>query len=776
MIRHYLKVAWRNLLKYRTQTIVNIMGLAVGFACFALSLIWIRYELTFDRYHTGADRLYMAYRISLTDATGYDLLVENVVPLLHESFPEVETVCGISLYKNSAGLNVPGGKALSGTQLYADSAFMQMFGIRVLAGDTDFLHNREKVAVTEDYARRLFGTTDVVGKEVEPHYAAKMTISAVVSSLPHSSLSFDYWRGGWNDKDQLSGSPVLIRLHPDADIEAFARKAQDYKVVQDGKDTYPLRDVHWMPLTRFHYSDVNTDQSIRFTYLVLFAGVGLLVILSSLLNYLALFVTRMHIREREIELRQVNGASRWNLFVQFATEYALLVAVAGLVGMTLVELALPAFQRMSGVSGGVYGEAFLYFVGVLVLSLLMLLPFVLRVRHRAMGRDRFRPLSIGVQIAMGVLFTFATVVLMKQLYFLRDTDLGWERKNIAVLTIWDTSDMDNYFEAMPRLRDDIACLACVEKAIDNHWALLAIEDYREGEVTDWKGHQPDDKPLQVLMAMESDVFADFYRLRLLQGRMMSSADQQYAVLNETAARLLNLLPNPVGTHITLQDKPVEVIGLLKDFHISAPTVPVPPMVLVGEEGLGINAEFRAMGFGSSHNMRILIKYTGSFADLREDVKTLAKKHGVLQYELERTEDLYQEYLQSETLMLRLLSVVSVVCMVVSAFGIFSMVTLSCERRRKEIALRKVNGARVGDILRFFAREYLGLLVIASVVAFPIGYVLMKHWLEHYVEQTPISAWIYIVIFAGMALLVTLCIGWRVWRAANENPAEVVKRE
>ena len=775
MIVHYLKIAWRNLLKYRTQTAVNIVGLAVGFACFALSLVWIRYELTYDGYHTGADRLYLAYRVSQTDATGYDLEVKDVVPVLRESFPEVEAVCGISLYRNSQGLNVPGEKAIGGARLSADSAFMQMFGVRVLAGDTDFLHKRDKIAVTEDYARRLFGKTDVVGEKIQDYYAGRMSIGAVVSSLPHSSFAFDYWRGGWNNDYQLSGDPVLIRLRPDADIEVFARKAQDYKVVKDGKDTYPFQDVRWMPLTRYHYSDVNTDQSVRFTYLVLFAGVGLLIILGSLLNYLALFVTRMRIREREIGLRRVNGASRWSLFVQFATEYALLVVVAGLVGMTLVELALPAFRRMSGVSGGVYGEAFFYFLGVLVLSLGMLLPFVLRIRHRTMGRDRFRPLCIGVQIAMGVLFTFATVVLMKQLYFLRHTDLGWERKNIAVLHIYDMGDKYADLELFPRLRDDIARLACAEEVIDNHLPLLEMNIFGKEKITDWEGHRPDDEPLEVLRLLESSVFTDFYGMTLLQGRMMSPTDQQYAVLNETAARLLNLR-QPVGTHITVKGKQLEIIGLLKDFHYTAPTVPVQPMLLVGEEGLGFMADLRAMGFGASHNARILIKYTGSFADLREDIQPLAEKHGVLQYELVRTEDLYQEYLQSETLLLRLLGFVSIVCIVVSAFGIFSMVTLSCERRRKEIAIRKVNGARVGDILRLFAREYLGLLVVASVVAFPVGYVLMRRWLESYVEQTPISAWIYIVIFVGMALLIALCIGWRVWRAANENPADVVKRE
>ena len=133
-------------------------------------------------------------------------------------------------------------------------------------------------------------------------------------------------------------------------------------------------------------------------------------------------------------------------------------------------------------------------------------------------------------------------------------------------------------------------------------------------------------------------------------------------------------------------------------------------------------------------------------------------------------------MQSEYLLLKLLSFVSIVCILISAFGVFSLVTLSCEQRRKEIAIRKVNGAQIGDILSMFAREYIYILIIASVIAFPIGYVLMKQWLQSYVEQTSIDAWIYLVIFAGIAFIIAICIGWRVWQAARQNPAEVIKNE
>lgn len=237
------------------------------------------------------------------------------------------------------------------------------------------------------------------------------------------------------------------------------------------------------------------------------------------------------------------------------------------------------------------------------------------------------------------------------------------------------------------------------------------------------------------------------------------------MLNESAVRLMEIT-DPVGMTVTYYGgEKATVVGVVRDFHITAPTIPVQPTLYV--------RQFNWISGGD-----ILLKYhEGAWLELRHRVDSLfAKDYPEVNYQLVNVMDEYNAYLKAEHLLMRLLAFVSTVCILVSAFGIFSMITLSCERRRKEVAIRKVNGARVGDILGLFAREYLLLLAAAAVVAFPVGYVLMKRWLESYVEQTPLSWWLYAVIFLGMALLVALCIGWRVWRAANENPAEVVKRE
>ena len=208
-----------------------------------------------------------------------------------------------------------------------------------------------------------------------------------------------------------------------------------------------------------------------------------------------------------------------------------------------------------------------------------------------------------------------------------------------------------------------------------------------------------------------------------------------------------------------------IVGMIKDFHISPPTVPVNPMIFVGE--------------GQFYNVTVTgvaVKYQeGKWKELERNVNLLMEKeYPEVDYHFISMSDAYDEYLESEYLLMKLLVFVSVICILVSAFGIFSLVTLTCRQRRKEIAVRKVNGATVRDILLIFAKEYFILLTLAALLAFAAGYAVMKRWLEQYVEQTEISIWVFILIYVAAAAVVSVSIASRVWQAARQNPAEVIK--
>ena len=765
MIRHYLKMAWRNLMKYRMQSAVSILGLAIGFTCFAFANLWMHYEASFDSCHEAADRMYLVCTESVIQNGGLSPDVPYpIATLLKRDFPDVEDACAFTRYPLHT-LEVEGQAALEVPSMQLDSCFMNFFGIRVLAGSDDFLHTDGQVALTERTARRLFGTTDVVGRSVVCNAQAS-TVCAVVSDLPHSNFSFGFiYDGGyfrkWQEVWYNAGFMAVVRLASGVTPESFEAKLRKYADKVDDSYHKMAGRLRLLPLVAVRQASFNEERLVDFSYLMLFAAAGGLVILCSLCNHLAVFLSRMDIRRRELALRRTCGSSGSGLLAMLATEYALLVLFSGFLGFVLVEVLQPSFQRLSGVEGNIYGESLLYFLMVLALSLILLLPFAFRYSslrdgfHRSGHRLKT---MVGVQLFISLLATYCTAVLMKQLDYLQQTDLGWERRGIAAITFLYPDDLKD--EIVSRIRQ----MPSANRILTDYDGLLP-EGVRASVSIGWEGKPSGHEPQKVRMACLDDTLAAFYGVGLVTGRFIRQDSEDEVMLNEAAVQAMGV-PVHLGMIVKYRSgQKGTVVGIVRNCHTAPPTVPVAPVLYVSRTQW-------------IDNRQVLMKYDEDrWAEFRRGVDSLFTCHyPEVQYQLVNVMDEYNTYLKAERLLMRLLAFVSTVCLLVSAFGIFSMITLSCEQRRKEVAIRKVNGARVKDILRLFAREYFLLLFVSAAIAFPVGYVVMKRWLEQYVEQTTLSWWLYVSIFLGMMLLVALCIGWRVWRTANENPAEVIKRE
>ena len=772
MIQHYFKIAFRNILKYKTQSIISILGLAVGFTCFALANLWIHYEMTYDAYHEGADRMYILCKESVFGVNGYSTSMPYPAStLLKNDFPEVEAACAYTRWVQKVDLKA-NDCTVETNNIQADSCFMKMFNISILAGSRDFMYSNDKIALTEDMAMRLFGSTDVLGKEVKNYNDDTLTICAILSNLDHSNLSFGYWGQGeyfrsWQNDWNNGSFEIIIKLRKGTDPIAFQKKLAANETKADPRDPRRVfEEIRLMPLNEYHYSSINRNQSFQFYYLILFSVAGGLVILCSLFNYLSLFITRMRIRGREIALRKVCGSSIGGVFILLSVEYLYIILLSGVLGMAFVETALPAFRKLSGISGNIYGESLLYFAGILLLSLLLLVPFAIRRSSTRNTGNKYalRKLSITFQLMIGILVTFCIIVMMKQIYYLTNTDLGWERKDIASINLLYP---DNDFEA---IADKIKQFSCTREVVSGHCCLLPQSSGLSQTFTNWDGKEDAVKSIDMRCLWNCEKTVSFYNLKLLAGEMVKSTETNKIMINESAVKALGM-SDPIGKKLYQQTQASTIVGIIKDFHITAPTEPVQPYVLVARDIL------KGMGFSIGKG-QILIKFhDGKWKELKNRIDSMfTYEYPEVRYRLYNTEEEYAGYLKSEDALIKLLSFVAMVCVLIAAFGIFSLITLSCEQRRKEIAVRKVNGATIRDILIMFVKEYMLLLVIAGVIAFPVGYVLMKRWLENYVEQTVITAWIYFAIFGGIMIVIFACIGWRVWQAARQNPAEVIKSE
>lgn len=781
MIQHYLKVALRNLLKYKMQNIVSILGLALGFACFALAALWIHDEMTYDDFHQDAERIYMV-RTHPNDGLR---IVNNYTPYplvgyLRENRPEIEEVCStqprhVKLYHNNTNERL--------LAACADSAFLAMFDIRLVKGSLNFLKPRnQEIAITEELAHRLFGEESPLGKEIELNQRS-CPIGAVVtgwsrhSNLPYSILMSPDHRPSW----QSDNEQIFIRLHKNTNVEAFEKQMNATCLSELNKEAEAATLI-LTPITELRYSNyLSADEAnISFDYIFYFSIAGGLVILCSLFNYLTLFVSRLRMRGREMGLRKVNGATNPSLFVQLSIEFLLVLLVALIIGMVVVELSMPKFLAFTQLSEttDLYLETAGYLLLVIgvsfVFSQLPLYYFRRQtlndaIRGKAPGvkRNLFRKSGIVLQLIISIGFIFCTVVMMKQLHFLQHIDVGMARHNRGNVALWMGGDINQW-------TDKIAALPMVTDVLPpRYFPLIPTGPMMYVEISGSDGAPiKTEEPVLVGMILSQEEFVEYYRLQLLEGEWLTekhTANQ--VVINETAAKAMGW-KQAVGKSFYSEYEGARevytVVGVVKDFNYRPPTAAMQPLALIATE---------------THNYlwkraSILFQFKeGSWEACREAIEKMHKEDFPASHiRLFNEEEEYTKYLRSEQLLVKLLGIVSTICVVISIFGIFSLVTLSCEQRRKEIAVRKVNGATVKSILKLFFREYLLLLLIAAALAFPVAYLVMKAWLESYVRQTDISAGIYGTISAAILIIVFASIGWRVWKAARQNPAEVVKSE
>ena len=789
MITHDLKVAIRNLLKYKVQTGISMLGLAAGFICFVLSAFWIHYEMSYDQFRKDADRLYL---VRVNDGFAEGRITWRVpVPLgayLQEHFPEIESFAPFTTYEYRVKVEGRYEKAILSS---ADSAWVQMMDVQLVDGNRNFMQQRSKeVAITEETAKAWFGHENPLGKELEIRTDDKRTIGAVVR-VNNRHTNFPIALMGDPRKDRTWWNQtwmMLVKVEEGTDIPALEAKISEnlpYELIHPNEvRNTGIERLYLTPLTELRYAKDFRDQSeggITFRYIVYFSVTGLLVILCALMNYLTLFINRMQVRKREMKLRLVHGASIQSLVRLLGLEFLLLLIGSFLIGMLGMEILFPAFLELTGTDAGrtsLYGEALLFLILISVLLLGVAIGVIYGIQRRQLqgsgngeSERRFRTWirkgSIVFQLFICMLFMTGTQWMNRQLDYLRQHDLGMELHNRGYFALDRTENTSPFVEKLKQLP------MITEVLPADYRPLVSDIGTTVGQIYQWEGlEQKLDVPMPINLFVGDETLARFYGLTLLAGEWLNEfSSYGEIVINESLARRMGYTPEEaIGKHlITILQTPNQVIkGVVKDFQYTSPTEQVPNTgFIIGDE----------MGLMLWKNGILFRFKEGTWDACRTAIEQLCRKEAPdKEITLVNEEASYNKYLQSEAMLARLLAFASLICILVAIFGIYSLVTLTCEQRRKEIAIRKVNGATVRNILSLFYREYIVLLLLAALPAFPLAYILVKHWIETYTRQMSIPIAPALGVFLVLLLVVGLSISWRVWRAAHENPAEVIKRE
>ena len=787
MIKHCLKIAIRNLVKYKVQSAVSILGLAVGFVCFSLSLYWIHYEMTYDHFRQDADRIYMVRtNDEYTEGKISTRVPYSLAAYLAQHFPDIAVAAPFHLISERISVNDKYQDAVFSS---ADSAWMNLMDIRIIKGNRNFMLPKDnaEIAITEEAAKKWFRTEDPIGKEVKMLRRTKKICAIVQAENRHTNFPFDFignpelgktwWYITWS---------ILIKVKPDTDIEELESKINanlpaELKQVTLTRKT-GIERIILTPLSKLHKAkDFRDDKEagITFQYIIYFSIAGILIITCALINYLTLFINRKRVRQREMALRMIHGANIRSLVSLLTVEFLLLLACAVTTGFLLIEICFPSFIELTGIDtakSSLYGEAFLFIglISLIILTAIIGLLYILY--HRSLhlslryntGRStgtQLRRGSIDLQLIVCLSFIGCTVLINQQLDYLRHRDLGLKIKNRGSFSVM--GDMD-YTPLIRKIKE----LPMITEVMQPDYYPIVSQLTAIGQFDNWEGLDiPIDTPVPVKLFLGKEDFFRFYDITLLAGEWLDDlSTYEDIIINESLARRMGWSPQEaIGKHIIQSYITYTIVGVVKDCHYGAPTLPIPHTgFLVGEQ----------MGL-MQRSAGILFKYKeGTWNECRKALEHLyqteCSPENILR--LNSEEEVYNNYLRSEEMLTRLLSFASLVCILTAMFGIYSLVTLTCEQRRKEIAIRKVNGATVWSILFLFFREYLIMLCIAALFAFPITYVIIKQWILNYVRQVSISPLPFILILIGLALTVIAGISWRVWKAANENPAEVIKNE
>lgn len=602
MIKHCLKIAIRNLVKYKVQSAVSILGLAVGFVCFSLSLYWIHYEMTYDHFRQDADRIYMVRtNDEYTEGKISTRVPYSLAAYLAQHFPDIAVAAPFHLISERISVNDKYQDAVFSS---ADSAWMNLMDIRIIKGNRNFMLPKDnaEIAITEEAAKKWLRTEDPIGKEVKMLRRTKKICAIVQAENRHTNFPFDFignpelgktwWYITWS---------ILIKVKPDTDIEELESKINanlpaELKQVTLTRKT-GIERIILTPLSKLHYAkDFRDDKEagITFQYIIYFSIAGILIITCALINYLTLFINRMRVRQREMTLRMIHGANIRSLVSLLTVEFLLLLACAVTTGFLLIEICFPSFIELTGIDtakSSLYGEAFLFIglISLIILTAIIGLLYILY--HRSLhlslryntGRStgtQLRRGSIVLQLFVCLSFIGCTVLINQQLDYLRHRDLGLKIKNRGSFSVM--GDMD-YTPLIRKIKE----LPMITEVMQPDYYPIVSQLTAIGQFDNWEGLDiPIDTPVPVKLFLGKEDFFRFYDITLLAGEWLDDlSTYEDIIINESLARRMGWSPQEaIGKHIIQSYITYTIVGVVKDCHYGAPTLPIPHTgFLVGEQ-------------------------------------------------------------------------------------------------------------------------------------------------------------------------------------------------
>jgi len=770
------KFIFRKLLRNKAASIITITGFAVSISMALLLIAFIVSEYNVDKEYSNLSQIYR-----VIEGDNNTSIAEEIPEYIEEKYPQIEDACRYNNYW--INLNV-GNETFNGQMAATDQSFFSIFSSEFILGNKQTaLSNSNEVILTESFAKKMFGEDNPIGKVIVAEHKELLTVTGVIKDLSgNSSIRVDFFTNsklkirheGTSDGkgNQIDVFRQFLLLKKEInDISALEKMlSDDLSSIQFSVDHYSIKEITLLPFSKSYFEQglQGSQTEHANVYLIrILSIIAIIILVLAVINYVNLSTAGHLKRYKEIGIRKTNGAGRKHIFVQFIAESFLVSIISLGTAILFANLFAPLFEKflnepvnlnilfqpmeLAWLFGGV---VFIAFVSGFypALSISGLKPSIVTNKPEKQKYELFgfRATLITVQYAVSIALIIALIILSKQINYVKAKDFGFNTNVLLRVDVhWQLKDKVNY------LRDRLIS--------DTHINNVCFTNGTPGSIyqtAEWEELEGDNGSVKLLMA--DMAFLDIFELPVMKGRKISSIDKEVCYINETAFK-------KTGWE-TIEGKKFwdyEIIGVVKDFHIASMYNEISSLVIPAITDFELTT--------ISH-MTLKIppdNISASIVALKDIWRETCPG-----YELNYS--FYNDWLDSmykkEENLAASIRLFAILAIFISCLGIFGLAEFSTKKRTKEIGIRKVNGAKVSEIIIMLNKDFVKWVAIAFIIACPIAYYAVNKWLENFAYKTELSWWIF-ALAGFIALFIALAtVSWQSWRAANRNPVEALRYE
>jgi putative ABC transport system permease protein len=783
MIKNFIKITLRNILKHRGYSFINITGLAIGMACCLLITLWVLDELSYDRFHENAPYLYRVEenqhysgRLFHVNVTPYP-----IAPAMIEEFPEIQDA---SRYVRSGGrLFRYGEKFFFEDHVGAvDPSFLTMFTYPLVKGNKESaLKSPDSILISQDTAVKYFGSEDPLGKIINIDNKYDFKVTGVLKNVPHNSylqfkalVPYEFLRKTGRTGERWDSNSILtfVQLQKEATMEQVNRKILNYirtRVPESKTDLVlmPLVDIH----LHAWFGYIKTMGAVQYVYI--FSFIAFLVLVIACINFMNLATARSARRAREVGIRKVVGAYKSHLVKQFYGESIIYSFIALIFALIIVQMVLPAFSSLAGkeITLGVAGFRTLLlgligislFTGIvsgsypaLFLSAFQPVKVLNGTLTRGSGAARFRKILVVFQFVLSVFLITGSIVVSKQLNFLKNKNIGYEKEHLLYISLKGGSK-----SSYQALKNELIKNGSILGVTGSESIPSSIGSNSSG--AKWEGKDPNFK----LLIGHSRIDYNYVKtlgIELMEGRDFSEAypgdKKKNFLINEELLKIMKK-DSAVGERFSFLGCDGVIVGVMKNFHYGSVKYAIEPLVLILDPER-INCMVVRIPPGN---------ISANIDKIKQTWKTMIPGNP---FEYTFIDDDFDRMYRAEERTGKVMKYFTFLSICIACLGLFGLASFSAEQRFREIGIRKTFGASVPGITVMLCKEFLKLVLLATLTALPISYYTMNNWLQGYAYRIDLN----IVIFASAAALALLTalltVSYQAMRAALGNPIDALK--